>query len=90
MRDATIESIRMLAQADPETTKETIDAIISACKGTGRRRELIDGTAVRQIIGISKVTLSHWVKAGRITPVKISKRIYKYDKKQIETLAFGQ
>lgn len=92
MRDATIQSIKMLAQADPEATPEIIEAVVNACTATGakQRRELIDSATARAIIGISKVTLSHWVKAGRITPVKISKRIYKYDKAQIEALAFGQ
>ncbi len=91
MRNETIASIRMLATADPEATPEIVDAIVKACTPAKReRRELIDGNTVRAMIGISKVTLSKWVKLGRINPIRVSRRIYKYDKQQIELLAYGQ
>jgi hypothetical protein len=95
MRSETIASIRMLASADPEATPEIVDAIIEACKPQKQvRRDLIDGQTARAIIGgarpISKVTLSKWVKKGKVRPVRVSPRIYKYDRHEIELLAYGQ
>lgn len=94
MRAETIASIKMLIKADPDTTPELLEQIERIC--TGRRsskRDLIDGNTARLLIGggqrpISRVTLSKWVKNGVITPVRISRRIVRYDRNEIEKLAY--
>ncbi len=93
MRSETIASIVMLAEADPGATPEIVEAIKEACSPSRRRGnpELIGGDEARAILGgISKVTLSNWVKRGKVKPIRVSRRIYKYDKGEIEDLAYGR
>ena len=84
----------MLIQADPETTPDQLEQIERVCTGRRiRKRDLIDGNTARLLIGggqrpISRVTLSKWVKNGVINPVRISRRIVRYDRNEIEKLAY--
>ena len=93
MKKETINSIRILAAADPTVTPEQVENIVRACEVKQVHRQLITGNEARQIIGgerpISKVTLGKWIKQGKVTPVKISRRIYRYDRLEIERLAYG-
>ena len=89
MKPETIASIKLLASADPETTREQVQHILRACHTTQQHRELIDSRTAREILGVSRVTMSKWVKACKLHPVRVSSRIYKYDKNEIEGIAYG-
>lgn len=89
MKPETIASIRLLASADPETTPEQVQHILRACHTTQHHRELIDSRTAREMLGVSRVTMSKWVKACKLHPVRISHHIYKYDKNEIEGIAYG-
>ena len=89
MRPETIASIKLLASADPETTPEQVQHILRACHTTQHHRELIDSRTAREILGVSRVTMSKWVKVRKLHPVRISHHIYKYDKGEIEGIAYG-
>ena len=89
MRPETMASIKMLAAADPETTAEQVQHIMRACRATQPHRDLLDSKTARAMLGVSRVTVSKWIKAGKLHPVRVSSRIYKYDKNEIEGIAYG-
>lgn len=89
MRPETLSSITMLAKADPEVTHEQVQHIVRACRETEHHRDLIDSATARRILGVSKVTMCKWVRSSKLHPVRISSRIYKYDKNEIEGIAYG-
>ena len=89
MRPETITSIKMLAAADPEATPEQVQHIVRVCRATVHHRELIDSKTARAILGVSKVTMCNWVRNCKLHPVRVSSRIYKYDKNEIEGIAYG-
>lgn len=89
MKPETLSSIQMLASADPEVSKEQVQHIMRACRATVHHRELISSRMAREMLGVSRVTMSKWVKTCKLHPVRVSSHIYKYDKNEIEGIAYG-
>lgn len=89
MKQETISSIVMLAKADPEATPEQVQHIMRACRAKEFHRELLDSETARKILGVSRVTMSKWVRTAKLHPVRVSARIYRYDKNEIESIAYG-
>lgn len=50
----------------------------------------VDPTEAARRLGVSKVTLWHWARAGKITAIKVSPRIVRYRVDEIEKLLGGQ
>lgn len=50
-------------------------------------RDYLSASEVLQILGITRVTLSHWVKSGKIKAIKLDDKLrYVYDKQSIYSL----
>ena len=47
---------------------------------------LLKGAEVRHMVGVTRLTLYRYVKAGKLTPVKFNSKIYLYDEEQIYRL----
>lgn len=93
MREATIQTIQMIAKADPECTDEVLAALARACQPQpqprSKRREMISSREARELLGVNRVTMCKWVAAGKIHPARLSRNYFRYDRQEIEDLAYG-
>lgn len=88
MLESTIATIRMLAEADPETDAETVSRIVAACKPQRKRRDLINAKEACSILGLgSRMTLYNWMKRGIVHPIRFTARKVRYDRYEIESIA---
>lgn len=90
MKTETITAVVMLVKADPDSTSDQLDAIKRICEG-GRKiqpRDLVTTKMACSIIGVSRTTLGKWVKQNRLTPIRQSRRLVKFDRATVEKLAY--
>lgn len=88
MNNTTKQAIITLAAADPGVTPEILKQLEDICSNKTSNLSLMSSAEVCQLLGggkpLSKVTLCAWVKAGKLHPVKISRKIYKYHREEVE------
>lgn len=89
MTDETIKMVERIVKADPEATPEDVRAVVCACTSATKRaaRRPISTRAACEILGVSRMTLHNWGATGRLTPIRLSRRIVRYDPDQVERLA---
>lgn len=93
MKEETVASIKMLALADPETSEAQVDAIVQACRteASGKNKaEVISADDAREMLGVSRVTMSNWCRSGKLHPIRVSARIFRFAKDEIESIAYGR
>ena len=91
MRESTMKSIAMLAKADPECTDDVLSRLEAACKEKrGERGDLMTSAEARGLLRVSKVTMCKWVKGGKLHPVRLSRNLFRYNRNEIERLAYGE
>jgi len=88
MKPETIESIKMLAAADPESSPETVAKIVADCKNTHpKRRATLTARQVCDALQISRPTLHRLCKTKRLSEVKITPRKYRYFADEVDAIA---
>ena len=89
MTDETIKMVERIVKADPEATPEAVRAVVNACMCTTKRmtRKPIGTRAVCELLGVSRMTVHNWGASGRLTPIRLSNRIVRFDPDQVERLA---
>lgn len=89
MLDATVATIKTIAENDPESTPEQIKSILGACKAPIARRKLITAGRAMEILEISRPTLREYARAGKLSEVRMSPRKVRFDLAEIERLAYN-
>lgn len=88
MQTATVTTLENIIKADPEVTPEQATAILSACRKPTRRRETIPLKTVCQLLEMSGPSVYRLIRLGLIDQIKITSRKIRYDREQIERIAY--
>ena len=80
--------IEAAVKSDAAMSEEERDAFMRLLKGSPAKTILISSKAACEILDISKVTLWQYAKQGRLRQIHQSKRRVRYDKAEVEELAY--
>jgi len=85
MKKENIIAISALLAADPTVTDEHHQQILEICKNkkTYTRRDLISRAEVFELLQISGPTLLKYIRAGKITEVRMSPRKIRFIRQQV-------
>ena len=85
---ATKTIIAAALEADGSVTPEEKTAFMNLMAGTPENSILVSAKEACKILGISKVTLWSYVKNGKLHQIHRSKRLVRYNKSEVEDLAY--
>lgn len=89
MQTATKATLENVLKADPEVTPEQANAILSACQRPTRKRETIPLKIVCQLLEMSVPSVYRLIRLGLIDQIKITSRKIRYDREQVERIAYN-
>ena len=83
----TIQMLRAVVENAGGLEPQHRRAILQAISGSPAKGRQITAREAVEILGITRVTLFAWAKAGRVTPIRRSPRSIRYDLSEIQRLA---
>lgn len=89
MKPTTLEIIKTVLKGDETLKQSEIDDILNYCRRGAKteKRTLIGAKETQRVLSISKPTLLSWVKQGKLTQIRFSSRLVRYDAEEVRTLA---
>ena len=88
MKPTTLELIKNVLATDDTVTPAEAKRILDCCRGAKtEKRTLIGAKETQRLLGISKPTLLSWVKQGKLTQIRFSSRLVRYDAAEVNALA---
>lgn len=88
MKPTTLELIKNVLATDDTVTPAETKRILDCCRGARTdKRTLIGAKETQRVLSISKPTLLSWVKQGKLTQIRFSSRLVRYDAEEVRTLA---
>lgn len=85
---ATKKIITAALEADDAITHEEMKAFMNLLEGTPASSILITRKEACKILGICKTTFWSYVQQGKLHPIHRSKRLVRYNKAEVEELAY--
>ena len=89
MKSETLEVIKNIAAADPEASPEQIKNILAVCKSPVARRATINARIACELLNVSRPTLRRFSRSGLLSEIKLSARKIRFDKAEVERLAYN-